>query len=160
MAQLYITTRGLREFRMFTRRFPMTMDNYSDEGMTQIAKNVQKSAKLRAPRFTGFLADQITVTKTKKNHLSVHTGEAYYAGFQEFGFKPHFIPRAWFARHMTAPGVPAGAQGRLSADERKKGWAYVSKHKPFIRPALAVQLPRVLPIMINKVHQAVRKARR
>ncbi len=160
MAQLYITTRGLKEFRMFTRRFPLTMENYSDEGMTQIAKNVQKSAKLRAPRFTGFLADQITLTKTRKNHLTVHTGEAYYAMAQEFGFKPHFIPRAWFARHVTAPAVPASALGRLSPEEKKKGWAYVSKHKPFIRPALAAQLPRVLPIMINKVDQAVRKARR
>jgi len=160
MTQLYITTRGLDSFRRFVRRFPLTMENYSDEGMTQIAKTVQKSAKLRAPKFTGFLANQITVIKTKKNHLAVHTGEAYYAMAQEFGFKPHLIPKAYFARHKTAPAVPAMAQGKLSAEERSKGYAWVSRNKPFIRPALAVTFPRVVPIMINKVNKAVRKARR
>ena len=160
MTQLYITTKGINDFVKFTRRVPITMENYSDEGMTRIAKAVQKSAKLRAPRFTGFLADQITLVKTKKNHLSVHTGEAHYAMAQEFGFKPHYIPRAYFDRHKTAPAVPGGALGKLSKAEKMKGWAYVRKHKPFIRPALAVNIPRVVPIMIKKVEKAVKKARR
>jgi len=92
--------------------------------MGKYASLVQKSAKLRAPRFTGALANSITIKPVSKTEIHITTNVPY-AQYQETGFKPHWV----------------GKVGHEDVAEwmKKKGLAgrkmFVSKYKPFMRPA-------------------------
>lgn len=116
-------------------------------------KNVQKSAKLRAPRETGFLAGQIRV-KMKGKFIILDTGEAYYAYYQEFGFRPHLIPREYFQQHRMSPNIP----GQFVSSPR--GYSFVGKSKPFMIPAMEINIAK-LPTKLNQgARKAIKRARR
>lgn len=154
--KMYITTKGLNRVHRFSKAIGPALEHHFDSGLNDFAKNLQAKAKRRAPRDTGFLASQIKLIKTKKLNLSITTGEAYYAFAQEFGYSGHWIPNAYFNRHRTAPGVPGGAMGRIET----RRFSFVSKHTPFIRPALDASIPRLKPIILSQIKKAVKKAGR
>jgi hypothetical protein len=91
--------------------------------MGKFVSLVQKSAKLRAPRFTGDLAKSITVKPVSKTEIHITTNVPY-AQYQETGFVPHWVSR----RHAS-----------VNEWMKKKGLKdigmFVSKYKPFMRPA-------------------------
>ena len=158
MVNVYITSVGIDKVRKTMFRLPSSMEWELDKGITEFARAVQKSAKLRAPRSTGFLADQIKVEKTKKGYVSITTGQAYYALAQEMGYKPHWIPVQYFERHRRSPNVPGGAMGRVVNPTWPRG--QVSKHKPFMRPAIVANVPKLPSYVGRIIEKAYAKARR
>ena len=94
------------------------------KGNLNFIKRVVRSAKLMAPRDTGELASSIRIksTKTKgKTKQYLIEAEAWHAAAQEYGFTPHYA----YIRNSSklAPGV-----------------YFVSKSKPFMRPAIEKNL--------------------
>ncbi|KKM65136.1 hypothetical protein LCGC14_1494360 [marine sediment metagenome] len=109
---------------------------------------IQRSAKLRAPRETGKLAKSIVVKRGRK--IIKIIVDSPYGIFQEEGFTPHWIHTSMSDR---VGGTVGGFIGR-------KGFIFVRRFKPFIKPALAMGLSR-LPMLMNRaMEKSVAKSRR
>jgi len=148
-----VQIKGLKKVQKMTAQLPASLNKEIHKISTQFMGNVQKSAKLRAPRFTGFLSNQIKV-REKGNQIILDTGEAYYAYYQEFGFTSHVIPNEYIDQHVISPNVP----GRFVTNPT--GFIFVGKSKPFIFPALEINLSN-LPNMLQKgVKKAIQKSKK
>lgn len=120
-----IEIRGLRELNGFLTRLDNNLRKEIGKEGFQFMKDVQKSAKLRAPSNTGGLRDSIEVREEKKG-LWVLTVDSPHGVFQEEGFKPHWIHRSMIA-----------------GQEGEEGFAFVRKSKPFVTPALEHNLSKL-----------------
>lgn len=149
---MVLEIRGLNKVRKFTARLSKAMTKEIRIVNNRFMRNVQKSAKLRAPRITGKLAESINLRKKRKNEIRIIV-DSPYGYFQEFGFTPHLVS-AW-APTRTGTGLTIGEiygipYGRLM----------VAKHKPFIIPALEINIAK-LPNLLNKgAKKAINKARK
>lgn len=85
-----LDTRDYLLFRSATRHFMTNVPVLTNDVLQEMAKWVTKSAKLRAPRASGFLRDSIDWTTMGTNFFSV-TVDAYYGAFQEYGFETHRV---------------------------------------------------------------------
>jgi len=147
-----IRVNGLDKVQKFVAKLPKELIDGAKKGGDEFMRFVQKSAKLRAPRVTGFMASQIKIKKSKDgNVITLDTGEAYYAYWQEVGFTPHKIPTAYFNQHMRSPNIPGLPETRF----RKFAW--VSKHTPFMMPALASGMVNLPNILTRRIKEAIRK---
>ena len=105
----------------------------------QFIGNIQRSAKLMAPRDTGELAASIKrkATKTKgKVQQYLLAVEAPHAGFQEDGFEPHFA----FIRNSSklSPGIYS-----------------VQKNTPCVKPAIEKNFSRVPQSLNNGIRRVM-----
>ena len=150
MAQLLqVQIKGVKRVNKFYTLLPISMEKEIISKSEEFMRRVQKSAKLRAPRFTGRLAESIKVIKNKKNEIKIIV-DSPYGAFQEYGFKPHFI-------HSDMSDRIGGTVGGLF--NQANSLFFVSKFKPFIAPALEHNLSN-LPIMLSDgAKKAVEKAR-
>ena len=107
----------------------------------EFSKLVQKSAKLRAPRDTGRMARSIIVFKEGKSW--VLEVQSPYGRFQEEGFRPHWIHTDQITGSNKLEQIYGG----------KRGFIFVSKFTPFIKPALAqglINLPNLIQRHLTK----------
>lgn len=105
---------------------PANLRKELNKGTGEWMKAVQKSAKLRAPRDTKKLKDSIKLKKIKRGWLI--EVQSPYGIYQEEGFKPH-----WIHTDMM----------KGNKKPRKEGFVWVSKSKPFVRPALEHNLSKL-----------------
>ncbi len=131
---------GLEELNKYLVELPEKVDKELSKGNELFMKKVQKSAKLRAPRDTGRLAESIhlrkTITKGKSKQWKI-IADSPHAIFQELGFKPH--------RFTTDPGRPGFATNKLPLGQT----VLVKKNTPFLIPALDANAQQ-LDSMLNK----------
>lgn len=122
---------------------PREINREISKGSGEFMRSVQKSARKRAPRDTKELSKSIVVTKTKSGwDLIVASKQGFY---QEMGFKPHWI-------HSD--------QIEGSTKLKRKGFFFVKKSKPFVRPALEKNLSNLSNILSKSTKQAIQNARR
>lgn len=145
-----VQIKGLKRTNKFLAQLPASMNKEIIKASDIFMKFVQKSAKLRAPRMTGRLAESIKLRKTKKNEIRIMV-DSPYAYFQEFGFRPHWI-------HSDMSDRMGGTVGGLF--NRFDSFFFVSKHKPFIMPALEVGLSKLSNMLIGHTKLAIQNARR
>lgn len=149
-----IKVTGLDKVQKFIAELPKELMIGVKKGGMEFMRFVQKSAKLRAPKVTGYMASQIKVKKSKGgNVITLDTGEAYYAYWQEVGFTLHIIPSAYFSQHVRSPNIPGIPETRF------RKFARVSKHTPFMMPALASGMVNLPNIMKRKIKGAIDKSR-
>ena len=89
-------------------------------------RDVKKSARLRAPKDTGELREFISLTRpVLKGNIKkwTLTADAPHSFFQEEGFRPHWAPI-------------------LNSAKLSPGTYFVSKHTPFMAPALEHNLSK------------------
>ena len=147
---IVIEVQRLSQLRRFFNSLPLEIDKEITKGGAEFMARVQKSAKLGAPRTPGGgeLARSIIVRKVGRR--IVLSATAPYAYFQEFGYRPHWIHSGMSNRMGRLIGSIYG----------KRGFLFVSKYKPFLFPALEINLARLITIMSQRAHQATLKARR
>jgi hypothetical protein len=123
----YIDARDYLLFESSVRTLETYWPKLTLQQTINIAKFIQKSAKLRAPRASGYLADHIYVTATKQNEISI-IADAYYAKYQEQGYTPHYVSTynhlslyVWALMRGHNPPAPV---------------YFVSGYKPFLSPAV------------------------
>jgi hypothetical protein len=146
---------------------------YAFHRLATISAFVQKSAKLRAPRFTGELASSIHSKVNLANMtITLTAGEnpfVPYAGYQEFGFRPHYVDTeknmfkgishksgakdSWDRDIMQPMDLGLGGLGGREmlklwfmekygmAWEDVPRYVYVTRYKPFMGPAVTASLP-------------------
>ena len=147
--------KGIDKRYRFLFRLPKELSKEIAKSAEQFMRNVQKSAKLRAPRATGLLASQITIKKQGKR-IVLTTGRVPYAYFQEFGFAPHTIPVQYLEMHYSSPG----ARGQRIPGAQISGYVWVARNKPFIMPALKSNLAKLPSLLSKGAKNAINKARR
>jgi len=152
MVQIQVT--GIKEVNKFFLRLPTEVNKQISIDVDIFMKATQKSAKLRAPRWTGKLAASIRYIKAGKQWRIIV--DSPYGIFQEFGFRPHYVQLGRSTRSGFAVADWAASQGVRDW----KGSIFVSKYKPFIMPALEINIAK-LPMMLSTgAKKAINKARR
>ena len=139
---------------MYLEGLDNRVDKELSRGNLQFMKDIRKSAKLRAPRDTAKTAKSIrleqtkTQGKTKQWKLIVDSRAGY---FQEIGFKPHWI--------FVQRGYVYDKHGKSDQRTRKlpDGFHWVSKNKPFIRPAVEKNLSKYSQMSNKALRRALRK---
>ena len=135
-----IRVEGLNKFSGFIRNLPKNLDKGIGKESESFMGDVQKSAKLRAPRDTKGLKDSIHVELTGKNEWTLFV-DSPHGVFQEEGFRPHWIHSDLITNSNKLTG---------------KGFFFVSKSTPFVRPALEHNLSKLAQRMGNATQRAVK----
>lgn len=146
--------KGLDRTRKFFAQLPEQLNKDTMKTSDKFMRFVQKSAKLRAPRFTGKLAQSIIVIKRKNEIILIV--DSPYGIFQEKGYRPHWV-QIW---RSTRAGLTI-TDWVETKGVRTPFWRnsiFVSSYKPFIAPALESGLNQ-LPSWLNQsTKQAIIKA--
>jgi len=140
--------RGLKEVNRFLINLPKNMANEIEIGGETFMRNVQKSAKLRAPRWSGKLAQSISFKKIKGSIIL--TVDSPYGYFQEFGYKPHFVR----ASRSTRSGFKV--RDWMNDKGATGSGIFVKKFKPFITPALEINIAKLDILLNNHANKALR----
>jgi hypothetical protein len=139
---------GLEKVQRMMIRLPENTEKEVDAAEGKFMSFVQKSAKIRAPRFSGQLADSITFKKNNRGNWQL-TVESPYGWFQEYGFSGKFLPA-----EMPVQGGYTIADWMMFKGLGGGGFRPTGIPHPFVEPAFEAGLNR-LPEMLN---QAVLKA--
>lgn len=142
-----------KRLRSYYGKLGPSLRKISAEARRDFAKAVQKSAKLRAPRWTGFLAKNITVHIVDKDTIEIRS-TAPYAVAQEMGF--------------TAHGIKSSTSTKQSVKPIFKQWlsdkgfpiypvTTVRKHKPHLRPAFEYHIARLEAELDKKVTKGLKR---
>jgi len=137
MADVTIKVNGLNELNTYLTNLPSQLNKHFTIAQKEFASFVQKSAKIRAPRLTANLSQSIKFYPRKKNEIVISC-DSPYAYFQEFGFRPHMI----FPSMDNRNGIKLRD---LGFDHP----VWVSKHHPFLTPAVEMGIAK-LPMMLNQ----------
>ena len=149
-----IQVKGVDQVHKLFTRLPKQMNEEIGKQVESFMRSTQKGAKLRAPKFTGALTQSIRYFKIKNQWRIVV--ESPYGAFQEFGFRPHYVQLG----RSTRAGLVVADWAAAKGIKDWKGSIFVSKHKPFIMPALELNIAK-LPMMLSQgTKKAINKSRR
>ena len=143
----------------FLKQLPIKLQNEIMSESSTFLKDVRKSAKLRAPRYTGFLASSIFVDKLGNKQV-VLTVEAPYAYEQETG---EGLPRKFTKSELSQlkrsgwSREASRTRGRLIKPGGGKGMK--RSYKPFLGPALESNLNKLAQKISNATNRAINKSR-
>jgi len=140
-----------RTKRLFAR-LPKQIEEGLKSNTGTIAKMIQKSAKLRAPRWTGKLAESIIVKPMPKGSF-VEVGMPY-GYYQEYGFRPHMVQ----AFRPTGSGFVVGDWAASKGIPLMNNSIFVSKNKPFITPAVGHVMPQISDLLSKSIAQAIKRS--
>lgn len=139
----------VRKFRFFRKgvqgQFEMTKMDIIGTEIIRLARNF-------APKFSQRLANSLRYEIRGPGKITI-VSNARYSYFQEFGYTPHYVSLAipevkeWFEAHATGEGTGKG----------KKGYIFVSKFTPHVKPAIEVVRPRISELLEMTVYDYMRK---
>jgi len=144
---------GIKKLNYFENIDTITKKELSKKTI-QFSKFVQKSAKLRAPRFSGQLAESIKVVKINDLKVLVVVDSPYGAA-QEYGFTPNFLSSGMAVKGGYRIGDWMQAKGISGFGITPSG-----KPHPFIKPAVEKglsNLPNMLQNMATKIANGAMK---
>lgn len=150
--KITINSKDISDLKNFEVSLPKNIGKALKKDTILFAKMIQKSAKLRAPRWTGKLAESITVKPTKGGSI-IEVGQPYGAA-QEFGFKPHYVQ---LFRATGSGGVVAdwaASKGQMPT----KNSIFVKKHTPFILPAIQKVSAQIPDLLSKSIGEAIKKS--
>lgn len=142
---------GVKKTERYYFNLPKNIDRATSNSNLQFAKNVLKTAKAIAPRNTGKLRESLELERTKTKGRTEQVkivSDVIYASLQEDGFTPHAIPIEYFK--MNTPGTFI---------KNPKGYAWVRRFTPFIKPALEFEFSNVGQIINKNLKIAMRMRR-
>lgn len=151
--QFQVQIKGIEKLNNFFIQFPKAQQEEIMKKADAFMSFVQKSAKLRAPKFTGALARSIRLKKPQKNQIKI-TVDSPYGIFQELGFRPHYVQ---LFRSTRAGGVVADWAAAKGIQPTKNS-IFVSKFTPFITPALEAGLNQLPNMLSEGTKKAIQKA--
>jgi len=134
---------GVQEVVNLFTNLPIKLEREINKDSLVFLKRVKKSAKLRAPRDTGRMANSINISAGLNKNSYVLQVDSPYAQFQEFGFKPHFF--------ITDPGRPGFQTNKLPLGQV----VFVKKFTPFIQPALQANITQLSNLLAQGTKRAI-----
>jgi hypothetical protein len=143
---------GLERVQKMCLILPKNTEKEIDKTDGEFISFVQKSAKLRAPRFSGQLVDSINKKKTSKYSWEL-TVESPYGWFQEQGFRGVFLPAGMPVQGGYRIGDWMEAKGISGFGFRPSGIAH-----PFVGPAFESGLNHLPNMLQNAVFKAAKES--
>ena len=151
---IQLQIKGINRVNKFMTQLPRQMNTEIGKQGEVFMKATQKSAKLRAPRFTGALANSIRFMKFRNQWKIIVASP--YGVFQEFGFRPHYVQ----LHRSTRAGMVVADWAAAHGIKDWKGSIFVSQHKPFIMPALELNIAKLPMLLSEGAKKAINKSRR
>ena len=148
-----VTLYGLDAVQRMLVKLPKNVDNEVDKTEGDFMSFVKKSAKLRAPRFSGQLAESINKFQNKKGQWELIV-ESPYGWFQEHGFEGKFLLAGMPVQGGYRIGDWMQAKGMEGFGFRPSGIAH-----PFVQPALESGLNHLPNMLSNAVKKAIKESR-
>lgn len=152
--QQIIQVKNLKEVTNMLNRLPKNIQKeVGENAIIDLARNLQRRIKYRAPVGSGWLRRSIMVEKNGKIvKVIVH---AYYAQAVEEGRNRKFvIPLAYFEQHQRAPDAPG------QRIKNPKRWVTLTgRAQPFVKPALKSLEPKIPALLIKYVEKAINKSK-
>jgi len=148
---MQIQIQGIDRLNRFIVDLPKTEKEVMKKVSEEFMRNTQKSAKLRAPRRTGELADSIIVSKKGKNILLQVFSP--YGIFQESGYRGHWV-------HAGLP--TRNSLGTIGDALNFAGFMYLkgSEGKHFIQFALEKNLSNLPNLLQKGINNAIQKSKK
>jgi hypothetical protein len=144
----------LKEFQNYLTVLPTKLEKYSGDINMEIARDLQKRIRLRAPSgSTGSLKD-IKIDGTPKKVRLI--GPAHWS-FVNAGVAPDkFIPVEFFEMHQSNPGSTAGMTTNIP---NPKAWVFAGYHggKGFVDNSIKSQEPNIPKIIERGLSKAFSK---
>jgi len=159
---IQVQIHGLDRVNKFFMNLSPNLKEETVDELEQFLKDVRKSAKLRAPRFTGYLASSIFV-KRQGDKTVILEVTAPYAYEQETGEGlPRKVPvielkRAGWTHDASRT---RGGLKKAGGGKAPKGYFIKRSYKPFIQPALEHNLNKLASRMSKATIKAINKSRR
>ena len=158
---------GMKEVKNAFRNLPKELKKEISNGGMTFMRAVKKSAKLRAPRFTEYLASSIFVDKRGKNEIILSVDAPYAAKMETGKGLPRYMPikrlraTGWLGRKIAGDGFITASRTRGKKEiagykPPKKGMVVISHYKPFIQPALEHNIAKLQTILSDKTNKAIR----
>ena len=154
MVRLTIEIKGMDRLNNALRNLSPELKKGINKGSMQFLKAVRKSAKLRAPRSSGELANSIMIKQGDKENVLAAT--APHAARMETG---KGLP-AWFrfprystrtrGQYMVASGSAGPSPG--------PGFKRVKRFKPFMFPAFEANIAKLGSILFDRSTKAMKRA--
>ena len=144
MVQSVVQITGIRKTRNLIVNLTKLLPKAISEESQQFMKDVQKSAKLRAPRDKKELANSIHVELTGKREWTLFV-DSPHGVFQERGFKSH-----WIHSDMIK------GSNKLT----RKGFFFVKKSTPFVKPALEHNLGKLAQRLSKATNKAIKRSKK
>ena len=160
MAMVKVQIIGLNKVITGLNRLPKSVTIRGEEESERLMKKIRKSAKLRAPKWSGALAESITLSKTSsgnKKQWILSVGSPYGI-FWEVGFKAHKVnpnrsTRSGFrvVDWMADKGIAINGQPLLVGVGRKNP-------TPFIKPAFEKNILGFGDKLNRSIHKGIKEA--
>jgi len=151
---MQIQIKGLSSVRNMMNRLPKNIQKeVGEEGIMDLARNLQRRIKIRAPKDMGWLKRSVMVEKKEKQvNVVIH---AFYAKAIEEGSRQHKIPEAYLGQHKTMPDAP----GQFISGYRGPWVTVGGKARPFVKPAFDSLVPKIPALLTKYVEKAINKSR-
>ncbi len=157
-----IQVQGLKQVNKFLIELPKKMNKEIIDESSSFLKDVRKSAKLRAPRYTGYLASSIFIKK-QGSKIVVLEVIAPYAHEQETGEGlPREVPKGQLKKSgwtHEASRTKGGLKKLGGKKVARPGFFIKRSYKPFIKPALEKNLSKLAQKLSKATNRAISKAR-
>jgi hypothetical protein len=143
---------GIEQVKNMLVELPQDIEKGVDKAEGTFMSFVQKSAKLRAPRFSGQLAESISKSKIKMGNWELIV-ESPYGFFEEYGWSPRFLPASLYSRAGYLIGDWMSAKGKEGFGIKPRGIPH-----PFITPALEAGIVKLPSMLQEEVYTAIKKS--
>jgi hypothetical protein len=151
---MVVQTFTLKEFQGYLNGLPAKLEKHSGEINMEIAKDLQKRIRLRAPSgSTGSLKD-IKIDGTPKKVRLI--GPRHWS-YVNAGVAPDkMIPIEFFEAHQGSPGSTAGMTANIT---NPKAWVFAGYHggKGFVDNSISSQKPQIPKIIERGLNKAFSK---
>ncbi len=159
MAEVGLQIKGMKKVNNIFRNLPESLRKEIQKTNKIFLGQVKKSAKLRAPRFTGYLASSIFIREQGKKQVILEVTAPYAVVMETGEGLPHYVSKRklepWFGASRTmGPGMkkmgtPKGVGG--------PGMVIVRSYKPFIQPALEHNIAKLQSMLDQGTKQAIKQ---
>lgn len=143
--QFGIDANSWKRFKHKTAQLSIRYPKNAREVSRRLAKFIQKSAKLRAPRFMGTLKSSIKARAKGLNSISIRA-DAPWAAYQEFGYRPHWVSPY---SSKTKNRLKLQAWWMVKKGAMPPPVIFVKGFKPFMAPAVEAAISRA-PMMYGR----------
>jgi len=156
-----VKIKNWKEIVRMVHNLPIRLQKEIMSESSTFLQDVRKSAKLRAPRYSGFLASSIFVDKVgdKQVVLSV---DAHYAYEQETGEGlPRLVPTSQLKKSgwTHEASRTRGGLKKTGSIQSKPGFFVKRSYKPFLGPALEKNLNKLAQRMSKATNKAIKRSK-
>lgn len=150
----------VEEFGNWMDKLPKELQFASKEILMEIAKDLQKRIRLRAPRGGSGTLKQIEIKKTRKDDLAIYAPKHWEV--VDLGLKPNseYIPISLIQAHLNNPGSTVGKKAKqLGLYDEPIGFikSQIPRGKGFVSESIKSSQGNIIKVIERGVAKALAK---